>query len=120
MASGLKNQPCALFSPLASPHRPADSASFPTVSALLDLLQLFFRYVWIILIPAGILGLALRPVVWAVRRKEKKPMHHRVQSLLWFLQALGFWMLLIGTWMRLESVIAGFFDEPPAEGQERE
>jgi hypothetical protein len=61
----------------------------------------FLQWLWLILLIGGVPLLLLRPI----RLKAGKPVTDRARSWLWFLQALGFWAIVIGGWMKLEAVI---------------
>lgn len=67
------------------------------------MLQTLFVYMWIPLLPTGLMLLLLRPILLLVRKKS--PMTPRTRSVLWFLQALGFWAFFIASWMVLENVV---------------
>jgi|GEM_PF-1965485 len=73
------------------------------------MLQTLFIYIWAPLIPMGLFLLVLRPVLLAVRKKN--PMGPRAKSVLWFLQAVGFWSFLTGSWMLAQSALPALLDD---------
>ena len=36
---------------------------------------------------------------------KKKPLTPRAKSILWFMQAFGFWAIVIGAWIKLETIL---------------
>lgn len=72
----------------------------------------FLQWLWLILLIVGVPLLVLRPL----RLKTGKPITDRARSWLWFLQALGFWAIVIGGWMKLEAVIPELLE--PDEDEE--
>ena len=75
-----------------------------------------FKWIWLVLIVVGAVLLVLRPI--RLRAAEKNPLTARAKGFLWFLQALGFWAIVIGGWMRLEGIIVDLLEGE--EGDEDE
>lgn len=69
----------------------------------------FFQWIWLILIVAGAVLLVIRPVM--LRRDKTSPLKERTKAVLWFLQSLGFWAIVIGSWMRIEALVDELRDE---------
>ncbi|RMF06752.1 MAG: hypothetical protein D6773_04110 [Alphaproteobacteria bacterium] len=76
----------------------------------------FLQWLWAILIALGLPLLILRPIM--LLRGEKKVLTDRTKSILWFLQALGFWALVIGGWMKVEALIPTLLEDEAEEGGE--
>jgi flagellar biosynthesis/type III secretory pathway M-ring protein FliF/YscJ len=74
----------------------------------------FLQWLWLILLVGGVPLLLLRPL----RLKAGKPLTDRAKSWLWFLQALGFWAIVIGGWMKLEAVIPELLEPEEEEATE--
>jgi len=68
-----------------------------------------FQWVPAVLMVGGLFLLALRPILLKTVDK-KRPLRARTKSVLWFLQALGFWGIVIGSWMRFENLIVELLD----------
>lgn len=68
-----------------------------------------FQWVPAVLMVGGLFFLALRPILLKTLDK-KRPLRARTKSVLWFMQALGFWGIVIGSWMRFENLIVELLD----------
>jgi hypothetical protein len=69
----------------------------------------FFQWIWLILIVVGAVLFVLRPI--GMHRNRTVPIQDRTKALLWFLQSLGFWAIVIGSWMKIEAFVDSLDDE---------
>jgi branched-subunit amino acid transport protein len=78
----------------------------------------FFQWIWLILIVVGAVLFVLRPI--GMRRHKTVPVTDRMKAVLWFLQSLGFWAIVIGSWMRIEALIDAMDDDDEEAATEKD
>ena len=73
-----------------------------------------FQWLWLILLVIAAITIPLRPVM--LKMAGETPLTERKKGWLWFLQSLGFWALVIGAWMKLETELPDLLAGEEEEG----